>query len=182
MSSDTPSRGSARAQVDAVRGKFLAAMIDTEAHLDRAMVYFFAPDELRIFVETVLDRLSLAAKVAALRAMARKVDMYETHREFLKELDDLRQERNRFAHEAFELVGNSYTAEGADFQLYRKERLDPGPHVDDIIRLSDLEALAMRALSAEKAALAFERELTKVHDPPDEYFHRPGWDPHGRFS
>lgn len=106
----------------------------------------------------------------------------DKYRAFLKELDDLRIERNHFAHLAFEFVGNSYMTEGADYELYRQERLDLGPRVEDIIHLSDLRTLATRARDAEAQALRVERELTEVHDPPEEYFHRPGWDPRGRFA
>lgn len=108
--------------------------------------------------------------------------MHERHREFVKEVDALRIERNRFAHQAFEFVGNSYMFEGSDYELYRKERLDPGPKAGDIIRLSDLQALVHRAQQSEKQALAVSKEITAAHDPPQDYFMRPGWDPRGRFG
>jgi len=33
------------AELNRVRGEFLAAIIDLEAHIDRLIVFFFAPDE-----------------------------------------------------------------------------------------------------------------------------------------
>lgn len=71
---------------------------------------------------------------------------------------------------------------GGNYELYRKERLDPGPRVADIIHLSDLKELIRRATEAEKRAMMIEREVTEAHDSPEEYFHRPGWDPRHRFS
>jgi hypothetical protein len=38
----------AKAEVDRIRGDFLAEMIDLEAHIDRAIVFFFAPDEWQL--------------------------------------------------------------------------------------------------------------------------------------
>lgn len=157
-------------------------MIDVEAHIDRAIVYFFAPDEYRLFIDTVLDRLTFATKIGALRRMLRMVGIEEKHKGFLNELDALRAERNKFAYAGFDLVGNSYLTEGADFELHRKERLDPGPRVEDIVHLSELQALARRAKGADERALAVERELTEAHATPTDYFHREGWDPRGRFT
>src|SRR4051812_25384512 len=125
-------RESANAEIEAARGRFLANMIDAEAHLDQAIVYFFAPDEYRLFIETMLDRLNLVAKISALRKILRFLGMHEERSALVKEFDGLRQVRNAFAHQAFELVGNSFMTEGADFELYRKERLDLGPRVEDI--------------------------------------------------
>lgn len=175
-------REAAVADLHRVRGDFLASMIDVEAHVDRAIVYFFAPDELRLFIDTVLDRLNFASKIVALRKMLRQLQLDAKHRALLVELDALRVERNRFAHLGFDLVWNSYMTDGADYELYRKERLDPGPRVEEIIRLSDLRELVKRAREAERQAFLLEREITETHDPPDEYFYRPGWDPHSRFT
>lgn len=122
------------------------------------------------------------AKINAMRSILRKVQLADKHRDFLKEVDDLRRERNGFAHVAFEFVGNSYMNEDGDYRLYKKERLDPGPRVKDISHLSDLRILVRRAQEAEKRAMTIEREITEGHDPPDEYFYRPGWDPRQRFS
>lgn len=172
----------ALAELNRVRGDFLAAMIDLEAHIDRAILFFFAPDELRLFIDCIFDRLNFSAKLNALRAILRAVGLADKHRDFLKEVEELRRERNEFAHVAFEFVGNSYMSHGGNYELYRKERLDPGPRVSDIIHLSDLKGLIRRAKEAEKRAMMIEREITEAHDSPEEYFHRPGWDPRHRFS
>lgn len=175
-------RKTATAEVDGVRGQFLAAMIDLEAHVDRAIVFFFAPDEYRFFIENVLERLNFDLKIKILRKMLRSVEQEKKHQTFLKETNDLRIERNKFAHLAFEFVGNSFMFPGDDYELYRKERLDLGPRLDDIIHLSDLRALAQRAREAERKAYLMERELTRVHEPPQQYFFRQGWDPRSIFS
>lgn len=173
-------REAANAEVNSVRGNFLSAMIDLEAHIDRAIVFFFAPDELRIFIDTVLDRLTFASKVKALRKILRHVGLEDKHRDFVKEVDDLRMERNEFAHVAFELVGGLMRP-GDNYELYRKERLDIGPRVEDIGHLSELKDLVCRAQVAERRAVLVEQEITRAHDQPDEYFYRRGWDPKGRF-
>lgn len=175
-------RRTATAEVDGVRGQFLAAMIDLEAHVDRAVVFFFAPDEPTFFIESILERLNFSLKTKILQKMLRSVELDKKYQTLLKEIDDLRIERNKFAHLAFEFVGNSYMFPGEDYELYRKERLDPGPRLDDIIHLSDLRAIAQRAREAEGKAFLLERELTKVHDPPQQYFFRKGWDPRSIFS
>jgi hypothetical protein len=175
-------RNAATAEVDGVRGEFLAAMIDLESHLDRAIVFYFAPDEYRLFVDTILERLSFHLKLQTLSKMLRSVGLESEYRKTLREFDALRIERNNFAHLAFEFVGNSYMFPGEDYELYRKERLDPGPRVDDIIHLSDLKAMARRAHEAKQQAFQLERRLTEKHDPPEQYFLRRGWDPRGRFS
>lgn len=172
----------ATAEVNRVRGDFLAAMIDLEAHLDRAIVYFFSPDEFRIFIDTILERMSFMTKIDTLRKMLRLVEIDESRRAFVKEVDALRVERNKFAHQGFDFEGNSYMFEGADYELYRMERLDPGPRFEDIIRLSDLRALVERARTAAELALVVSKEITAAHDPPRDYFQRPGWDPRGRFG
>lgn len=174
-------RRQAEAVINGVRGDFLSAMIDLEAHIDRAIVYYFAPDEWHLFIEVFIERMSLTQKVKALRKMLRHVGLEERYKGFLKEATALGGERNRFAHEGFELVGNSYLWD-EDFELYRKERLDPGPLYEDIIKLSDIRPLVERARKAEGEARRAAEELTAVHDPPTEYFKRPGWDPRNLFG
>lgn len=172
----------ALAELNRVRGDFLAAMIELEAHIDRAILFYFAPDELRLFIDCVFDRLNFSAKVNALRAILRTVGLGEKHREFLKEVEELRRERNEFAHVAFDFVDESFMSDGGDYELFRKERLDLGPRVADIIHLSDLKKLIRRATEAEKRTMMIEREITEAHESPEEYFYRPGWDPRHRFS
>src|SRR5438105_13621020 len=87
-------RVAAQAEIDAIRGEFLAAMIDLESHVDRAIVFFFAPDEHPLFIDVVLDRLNFASKIQALRKMLQMTKLAEKHQSFLKELDALRIERN----------------------------------------------------------------------------------------
>lgn len=174
-------RQRAEAEVNRVRGDFLAAMIDLEAHLDRAIVYYFAPDEWHLFISLFIERMSLTQKVNALQKMLNHVGLADEHKALVKEAESLTADRNRFAHEGFELVGNRYLSE-EDFELYRKERLDPGPRAEDIIRLSDLERLVERARKAEAKTLKVAKELTAAHDPPTEYFRRPGWDPRSLFG
>jgi hypothetical protein len=171
----------AKAEVDRIRGDFLAEMIDLEAHIDRAIVFFFAPDEWHLFIDVFIEKMGFAGKVDALRKMLRKVDAYsETNKGLCNEIDELRVERNKFAHMAFEFVGNSYMSEGGNYELYRKERLDPGPRVEDVIHLSDLRSMVRRAHEAERQMLLLERWITEVgHVTPTEYFVRPGWDPLG---
>lgn len=157
-------------------------MIDLEAHLDRAIVFYFAPDEWHLFISLFIERMSLTQKVTALRKMLDHVGLGDQHKALVKEVKPLTAERNRFAHEGFELVGNTYVSE-EDFELYRKERLDPGvPRRKDIIRLSALERLVGRARNAESEVLQVVEELTAVHDSPTEYFQRPGWDPRNLFG
>ena len=55
---DYATQVAAKAEVDSVRGNFLAAMIDLEAHIDRAIVFFFAPDEWRLFIEVFIEKMS----------------------------------------------------------------------------------------------------------------------------
>jgi hypothetical protein len=129
----------AKAEVDRIRGDFLAEMIDLEAHIDRAIVFFFAPDEWHLFIDVFIEKMGFAGKVDALRKVLCKVDAYdETNKGLCKEIDELRVERNKFAHMAFEFVGNSYMSEGGNYELYRKERLDPGARFEDVIHRSDL--------------------------------------------
>lgn len=174
-------RRRAEAEVNRVRGDFLAAMIDLEAHLDRAIVYYFAPDEWHLFVRLFIERMSLTHKVTALRKMLHHIGLDDQHKALVKEMESLTADRNRFAHEGFELVGNGYLWD-EDFEVYRKERLDPGPLVKDIIRLSALVRLVDRARKAEAETLKVAKELTAAHDPPTEYFKRPGWDPRNLFG
>ena len=174
-------RRRAEAEVNRVRGDFLAAMIDLEAHLDRAIVYYFAPDEWHLFIKLFIERMSLTQKVTALRKMLHHVGLDHQHKALLKEVESLTADRNRFAHEGFELVGNSYLWD-EDFELYRKERLDPGPLLEDIISLGVLRRLVDRARKAETETLKVAKELTAAHDPPTEYFIRPGWDPRNLFG
>jgi hypothetical protein len=152
----------AKAEVDRIRGDFLAGMIDLEAHIDRAIVFFFAPDEWHLFIDVFIEKMGFAGKVDALRKMLRKVDAYdETNKGLCNEIDELRVERNKFAHMAFEFVGNSYRREGGNYELYRKERLDPGPRVEDLIHLSDLRSMVRRAHDAERHMLLLERWIPK---------------------
>lgn len=175
-------RRRAEAELNRVRGEFLVEMIDLESHLDRAIVYFYGPDELRLFVGTVLDRLNFVSKIDIMRKMLRHAGLAEKHKPLLKEINALRMARNKFAHQAFEFVGNSYLWEGGNYELYIKERLDPGAKVEGIIHLHDLRALVRRAAEAKNQAMLAERELTEAHDPPSEYFYREGWDPHNLFA
>jgi hypothetical protein len=71
---------------------------------------------------------------------------------------------------------------GVDFELYRKERLDLGPRVEDIIHLSELQALARRSTALEVSMLELAKAVTEAHAIPEEYFQREGWDPRGRFG
>jgi hypothetical protein len=174
-------RRRAETEVNRVRGDFLAAVIDLEAHLDRAIVYYFAPDELHLFISLFIERMGLTQKINAFRKMLRHMGMDEKQKALLKEIESLAADRNRFAHEGFELVGTSYLWE-EDFELYRKERLDPGPRAEDIIRVSELQELVDRAQKAEGETLDLAKELTAAHDPPTEYFQRPGWDPRNLFG
>jgi hypothetical protein len=54
--------------------------------------------------------------------------------------------------------------------------------VEDVGHLSDLKDLIRRAKGAERQAMEIEREVTEAHDPPQDYFFRPGWDPRAKFS
>ena len=88
-----------QAEVNGIRGEYIAVMIDIEDYLDRFMINFFGiSPQLRLaFATWVLGHMTTASRIETLSKIANVIDMPEEHTSVIAELRRANDRRNNLA-------------------------------------------------------------------------------------
>ncbi len=158
-----------------IRGEYLHSMIQIEELIDGVIIAYFKPDEASQFIEWMVSRVSFSGKLEVLRRILQEVDLWTTYKDLWRRIDQLRSERNRFAHSGLSFIENSFLDPEGEFTLTRHHSAkQTRPDPNTTIGVRSLEALVNNAQSALVEFLPVEADVLARHGELAEVFWRPG--------